>query len=117
MIFYCRRGFAWEIKDLCIRQHASVKLEGGSLGRQNDPHWVSGPEIRGSELISLFVYQSKAFNEGDSNGATIKRFVTRQLHNGSKENYNTPSDSIDQREKSMNSKYWLEIGDLYKNRE
>lgn len=116
MIFYCRRGFAWEIKDLCIRQHASVKLEGGSLGRQNDPHWVSGPEIRGSELISLFVYQSKAFNEGDSNGATIKRFVTRQLHNGSKENYNTPSDSIDQREKSMISKHWLEIGDLYKNR-
>lgn len=35
--------FAWEIKDQCIRQHASVKLEGGSLGRQNDPHWVSGP--------------------------------------------------------------------------
>lgn len=46
-----------------------------------------------------------------------QKIGNRQLHNGSKENYNTTSDSIDQREKSMISKHWLEIGDLYKNRE
>lgn len=30
------------------------------------------PEIRGVELIGLFVYQSKAFNEGDSKGLLSK---------------------------------------------
>lgn len=64
--------FAQKIKDPCIRQHASVKLEGGSLGRQNDPHWVSGPWDKRGELIGLFVYQSKAFNEGDSKGLLSK---------------------------------------------
>lgn len=62
------------------------------------------PEIRGvNSLVYLFI-RARPLMRVTPRGY-YQKICNRQLHNGSKENYNTTSDSIDQREKSMISKH------------
>lgn len=62
------------------------------------------PEIRGvNSLVYLFI-RARPLMRVTPRGY-YQKICNWQLHNGSKENYNTTSDSIDQREKSMISKH------------